>query len=127
MRATVFAATALAVIAVVLFGPVLAAAAAALGLIASALHEAIHYVTAVAVGAQNVDLGWDAVGPYVAYDGAVRPVVHLAPPFAALVLAVWLTATTAFPDTSSSSVLVASFLIGLHSLSPTDYAPLYAK
>lgn len=124
MRRTVVLSGGLAAVGIWLLGPSLAAAAAVVGLLGATLHEIVHYTAAVAVGASNIDIGWDATGPYVAYDGDMNPVIQLSPPLSAILLAVWLTATTPFPNTSTPSVLAASFLLGLHSLSPTDYEPV---
>jgi len=126
MRASTLLAAGAAVAAVFMVGPWLAAGAAVLGLLGSILHEGLHYVAALASGAENVEVGWDAIGPYVAYDGEMQPAVQLAPPVTALALAAWVAATTPFPDISPESVLIAGFLLGLHSLSPTDYQPLYS-
>ncbi|MGB9966109.1 hypothetical protein [Halobacterium hubeiense] len=125
MRIATLVAAALGITAVVVLGPVLAALAAVLGLLGSILHEALHYIAAVAVGVDDVTVGWDAIGPYVEYAGEMRATIQLAPALVAFTLAAWLTVTTGFPSGTTSSVLVGSFLLGLHSLSPTDYQPLY--
>lgn len=108
-------------------GPLATGLAGVLGLAGSLTHELVHYAVAVAAGETNVALGWDAIGPYVAYGDPgdpLNPVVQLAPPAVALAGLAALTLTTSFPDVTPTSLYAASFLTGLHSLSPTDYQPL---
>lgn len=113
----------------VFWGALAALLTGVFGLVGAAVHEATHYLMAKLRGYDDINWGWDAVGPYIEYGqhGEVDPIVHLAPAWVGLCFVTGLVLTGPVPSLRSvqTPALVAFF--GILMVSPADWRDVLSR